>query len=145
MDLSSRQIQDKEFPTTGRGYNRAAVDTFMNECANLTSALEERTRIAEVRAASSERELAAQRANIDALLQDATDARRKIIDEAKAEANSIRSQAEQEARATQASLEAQLAEVRRLLRDAHASETDSEVVIDLRDRADQPQGSQVSP
>jgi DivIVA domain-containing protein len=92
MELSSRQIQDRDFGTALRGYNRDEVDGFMNECAALTSALEERTRTAEVRSASSERELAAQTANIDVLLQEATDARRKIIEEARVEANSIAGQ-----------------------------------------------------
>ncbi len=92
MELSSRQIEDRNFGTARRGYNRNEVDSFIHECAALTSALEERTRTAEVRSASSERELAAQTANIDVLLQEATDARRMIIDEARAEASSIAGQ-----------------------------------------------------
>jgi DivIVA domain-containing protein len=92
MELSSRQIEDRNFGTARRGYNRNEVDNFMHECAAFTSALEERTRTAEVRSASSERELAAQTANIDVLLQEATDARRMIIDEARAEASSIAGQ-----------------------------------------------------
>lgn len=92
MELSSRRIQDIDFATARRGYDRDEVDSFMNECAALTSALEERTKIAEVRAESSEIELASLQTNIDVLLQEATDARRKIIDEAKAEARSIAGQ-----------------------------------------------------
>jgi DivIVA domain-containing protein len=94
MELSSRQIQDRDFSTARRGYDRGEVDGFLNECATLTSALEQRTRIAEVRAESSELELAKLQSNIDVLLQEATDARRKIIDEARAEASSIATQTE---------------------------------------------------
>lgn len=221
MELSSRQIQDKSFGTARRGYNRTEVDSFMDDCAARTSALEERTRTAEVHSANSERELAAQRANIDVLLQEATDARRKIIEEARAEASSIANQASatdgspevagaaskaraiiheaettarlrmeevqryhessredaqaiirraeqsaamtqaeadrlldkarldansirEEAKATQAAVEAQLAEIKRLLDAARASEEDFELVIDLRDRANKQQSHHAS-
>jgi len=92
MGLSSRQIQEKYFATALRGYDRKDVDRFMTECASHTSALEERTKIAEVRAETSERELAGLRAEIDILLEEATEARRKIIDEAKVEAGTIAGQ-----------------------------------------------------
>ena len=91
MELSSRQIQDRNFSTALRGYDRDEVDGFLDECAALTSALEQRTKIAEVHAESSELELAKLQSNIDVLLQEATDARRKIIEEARAEASSISS------------------------------------------------------
>lgn len=93
MGLSSRQIQDKQFTTALRGYDREDVDRFMTECASHTSALEERTKIAEVRAETSERELAGLRAEIDVLLDEATEARRKIIEDARAEAGMITGQA----------------------------------------------------
>lgn len=221
MELSSRHIQDKEFATARRGYDRDEVDSFTTDCAAFVSALEERTRTAEVRAASSERELAAQTADIDVLLQEATDARRKIIDEARAEANDIANQAEEadgspetvdatskaaaiineaehaarmrtegleqlrmvaeqdaesiirraeqsaamtqaeadrvlqkakldansmqeEARATKASMDSQLAEIRRLLDATRAAEADTDLVVDLRERATQPQAHEAS-
>lgn len=221
MELSSRHIQDKVFATARRGYDRDEVDSFTTDCAAFVSALEERTRTAEVRAASSERELAAQTANIDVLLQEATDARRKIIDEARAEANDISNQAEEadgspetvdatskaaaiineaehavrmrtegleqlrmaaehdaesiirraeqsaamtqaeadrvlqkakldansmqeEARATKASMDSQLAEIRRLLDATRAAEADTDLVVDLRERATQPQAHEAS-
>lgn len=221
MELSSRQIQDKEFATARRGYDRDQVDSFRTDCAAFVSSLEERTRTAEVRATSSERELANQTANIDVLLQEATDARRKIIDEARAEANNIANQAaavdgspetadatskaaaiineaehtarirtegleqlrtaaeedaesiirraeqsaamtqaeadrvlqkakldansmQEEARATKASMDAQLAEIRRLLDATRAAEADTDLVIDVRERAAQPQTHEAS-
>lgn len=89
MEAWSHQIQEKYFTTALRGYDRGEVDIFMTECATRTGALEERLRIAEVRAEKSEEELAALRASIDVLLQEATEARRKIIEEAKAEAMTV--------------------------------------------------------
>ena len=89
MEISSRQIADTRFTTALRGYDRDEVDRFVVDCAKHTGALEERTKIAEVRTASSEKELAALKADIDVLLQEATDARHKIIEEAKAEASTI--------------------------------------------------------
>jgi len=92
MELSSRQIQDKRFGTSLRGYDRGEVDKFRSECAAHTSALEERTKIAEVHAASAEKEVATLQSQSEILLQEASNARHKIIEEAKAEANLIVSQ-----------------------------------------------------
>lgn len=89
MAMSGRQIQEHQFTSALRGYNRGEVDAFLQSCGWEMSGLEERLRIAEVRAAKSEQELAGLRADIDVLLQDATEARRKIIEEAKAEAMTI--------------------------------------------------------
>ena len=101
MDFSSRQIEEIHFTTAMRGYDRREVDLFIAECASHTGSLEQRTTIAEVRAAASEEELATLRADIDVLLQEATDARRKIIDEAKAEADTITRQAESAGESTE--------------------------------------------
>ncbi len=92
MELSSRQIQDKHFGTSLRGYDRSEVDKFRSECAAHTGALEERTKIAEVRAANAHKELATLQSRSDVLLQEASDARHKIIEEAKVEASLIVSQ-----------------------------------------------------
>ncbi len=92
MELSSRQIEEKRFTKAMRGYDKAEVDDFVARCASHTSALEERTKIAEVRASNAEEELAGLKAEIDVLLQEAKDARNKIIEEAKAEATTIASQ-----------------------------------------------------
>ncbi|MCL1600192.1 MAG: DivIVA domain-containing protein [Actinomycetia bacterium] len=92
MEVTSRQIEERSFTTALRGYDRDEVDRFMSECAQHTGNLEERTKIAEVRTATAEKELAELRANIDVQLEEATDARRKIIAEAKAEANAITGQ-----------------------------------------------------
>lgn len=89
MELTSRQIEETHFTTALRGYDRREVDSFIASCATHTSELEQRTKIAEVQAASSEQELASLRAQIDVLVTEATEARRKIIDEAKLEAETI--------------------------------------------------------
>ncbi len=93
MELTSRHIEDKHFATALRGYDRREVDSFRAACATHTSVLEERTKIAEVRASTSEQELAVLRAEIDVLLAEATEARRTIIAEAKLEADTIARQA----------------------------------------------------
>ena len=89
MEPFSREIQEHQFSPAMRGYGRVEVDTFLTKCAGHMGALEERLRITEVRAARSEEELAGLRAEIDGLLQDAMEARRTIIEEAKAEAMAI--------------------------------------------------------
>ena len=92
MEVTSRQIEERSFSTALRGYDRDEVDRFMAECAQHTGNLEERTKIAEVHTATAEMELAELRANIDVQLEEATDARRKIIEEARAEASAITGQ-----------------------------------------------------
>lgn len=206
MEVTSRQIEERHFTTALRGYDRDEVDSFLAECAQHTGNLEERTKIAEVRAATIEKELAELRANIDVLLEEATDARRKIIEEARAEASAITSQASgadsrrggadavsdadeeaaeivrkaeasatialanadrilaearqesesilEEARASKALMESQLAEIRQILAAAKAAdegagapdsrdEPGAELVVDLRDVADEPRSHQV--
>lgn len=206
MEVTSRQIEERHFATALRGYDRDEVDRFLAECAQHTGNLEERTKIAEVRTATVEKELAELQANIDVLLEEATDARRKIIEEARAEASAITSQASgtggppetedaasaaeeeateivrkaeasarialanadriladarqeaesilEEARTSKALMESQLAEIRQILAAARAGdestdtpessdEPDAELVIDLRDVADEPSRHQV--
>ena len=89
MELSGCQIQEHQFTSALRGYNRGEVKAFIEICAKQMGALEERLRIAEVSASKSETELADLRAEINELLEDATEARRLIIEEAKAEAATI--------------------------------------------------------
>lgn len=89
VEMLGRQIQDRQFGSARRGYDRSEVDAFLGSMGDRVSALEEQLRTAEVRAASSDEELAQMRQDIDTMLQEATDARRKIIDEAKAEATII--------------------------------------------------------
>jgi DivIVA domain-containing protein len=207
MEVTSRQIEERDFATALRGYDRDEVDRFMAECAQHTGNLEQRTKIAEVRTATVEKELAELQANIDVLLDEATDARRKIIEEARAEASALTSQASgtgglrvaedtvsgaeeeaaeivrkaeasatialanadrilaearqesdsilEEARNSKAQMESQLAEIRQILAAARANDddtdssessddSDAELVIDLRDVADEPRSHQVS-
>ncbi len=92
MEPFSREIQEHQFSSAMRGYSRAEVDAFITDCGVHMGSLEEQLRIAEVRAARSDEELARLRAEIDDLLRDATEARRKIIEEAKAQALTIADQ-----------------------------------------------------
>jgi len=92
MEPFSREIQEHQFSTALRGYDRAEIDVFLTDCGSHMARLEERLRIAQVRAADCEVELAGLHGDIEALLQDATDARRIIIEEAKAEAKAIADQ-----------------------------------------------------
>lgn len=150
MEPFSREIQEHQFSSAMRGYGRVEVDAFLTECAGHMGALEERLRITEVRAARSEEELAGLRAEIDGLLQDAMEARRTIIEKAKAEAMAIVSEAEtaaslrlmeverlrgaaedmdansmrEETESIRASMEAQLAEIRRILDTARSGTID---------------------
>jgi len=86
MERFSQEIEERQFSSSRRGYDRDEVEQFMKEGAHRVTALEDDLRAAEVSAANSEMELASLQANIDSVLQEATDARRKIIEEAKSEA-----------------------------------------------------------
>jgi len=89
MELSSRGVEDRKFGSSVRGYDRGEVDEFVRDIARAMSTLEERLAIAERSAGESDRLLAEMQTRIDQELQDATDARRTIIDEAKREALAI--------------------------------------------------------
>ena len=147
MELSSRTIEEMSFSSSFRGYDREEVDGFVADCAVHASALEERTKIAEVHAAAASKKLAELRSEIDVLLEEATEARRKIIEEARAEADRVLNEARlgsdsirEEAEAARTSMEAQLAEIRRLLESAResvkdATEPEPDFVVDIREGA----------
>jgi DivIVA domain-containing protein len=89
MELSSRDVSERRFKTATRGYHKEEVRTFLADLERVMRGLEERVAIDEARAERAERELAALRSQIDDLLEEATEARHKIIDEAKREAIEI--------------------------------------------------------
>ncbi|GMQ99067.1 MAG: hypothetical protein BMS9Abin17_1616 [Acidimicrobiia bacterium] len=89
MEMSSRDIEERRFGSSVRGYDRREVDGFLHDVARTMGTLEERLAIAERRTGESERTVAEMRARIEQELQEATDARRTIIDEAKREALAI--------------------------------------------------------
>jgi len=93
MELSSRDIEERAFGSSVRGYNRREIDGFLHDVSRTVGTLEERLAIAERRAGESERKVAEMRTRIDQELQEATDARRTIIDEAKREALAINASA----------------------------------------------------
>ncbi|NHZ70390.1 MAG: DivIVA domain-containing protein [Proteobacteria bacterium] len=95
MELSSRTIEERRFSSAMRGYDRTEVDSFLGEVARVMGGLEERLAIAERRAAQSETEIADLRTRVDKELQEATEARRRIINEAKREALAINAGVEQ--------------------------------------------------
>ncbi|GMR02058.1 MAG: hypothetical protein BMS9Abin20_0384 [Acidimicrobiia bacterium] len=89
MELSSMDIEERRFSTALRGYNRSEVQSFRIEVGRTVRGLEEHIAIEQTRAAESQRELTELRAKIDDMLEDATQARHKIIEEAKREALAI--------------------------------------------------------
>jgi len=89
MELSSRDIEERGFGSSVRGYDRREVDGFLHDVARTMGTLEERLAIAERRTGESERTVAEMRTRIDQELQEATEARRTIIDEATREALAI--------------------------------------------------------
>lgn len=89
MERFSQDIEEHTFSSGLRGYDRTEVDAFMDETARRVGVLEETLRSTEVNEANSLAETLSLKASIDTLLQEATDARRTIIDEAREEARSI--------------------------------------------------------
>lgn len=89
MELSARGIEERKFGSSVRGYDRGEVDDFLRDVARTVSTTEEQLAIAERRAGESERRVAEMNTRIDQELQEATDARRTIIEEAKREAQVI--------------------------------------------------------
>ncbi|MFV2000367.1 MAG: DivIVA domain-containing protein [Acidimicrobiia bacterium] len=89
MELSSRDIEERGFGSSVRGYDRREVDGFLHDVVRAMGTLEEHLAIAERRAGESERNAAEMRTRIDQELQEATEARRAIIEGAKREALAI--------------------------------------------------------
>lgn len=89
MELSSRDIEEREFGSSVRGYGRREVDRFLQDVARAMGTLEEQLAIAGRRSGEAQRNLAEMRTRIDLELQEATEARRTIIEEAKQEALAI--------------------------------------------------------
>ncbi|MCL1593738.1 MAG: DivIVA domain-containing protein [Actinomycetia bacterium] len=94
MELSSRTIEERRFSSAMRGYDRGEVDSLLGEVARVMGGLEEHLAIAERRAAQSETEIVDLRTRVDQELQEATEARRRIINEARREALAISAGAE---------------------------------------------------
>ncbi len=92
MELSSTDIEERRFSTALGGYNRNEVQSFQTEVGHTVRGLEEHVAIEQTRAADSQRELTEFRTKIDDMLEDATQARQKIIEEAKRKALAITAQ-----------------------------------------------------
>ncbi len=93
MELSSTDIEERRFSTALGGYKRSEVQSFLTEAGHTVRGLEERIAIEQTAAVESQRELTALHTKIDDMLEDATQARHKIIEEAKREALAIVAQA----------------------------------------------------
>jgi len=89
MELSSKDIVGHRFTTAFRGYKKPRVRSFLADVEHAMRSLEEHLAIEKARAAHSEQELADMRIRIDDLVEEATQARHKIIEQAKREAAEI--------------------------------------------------------
>lgn len=95
MGLSARDVQDRSFSTSMRGYDRTEVASYQAQVADHMGRLEERLAIADAKAARAQEELDRLHDVIDNRLAEARDARTKIIEEARQEAESIVARASQ--------------------------------------------------
>lgn len=89
MGLSARNVQDRSFSTSMRGYDRNEVADYLAQVADHVEGLEERLAIAQAKAARAQAELHRLNDVIDTRLAEANEARSTIIEEARREAESI--------------------------------------------------------
>ena len=89
MELSAREVQDKDFATALRGYDRAEVDAFLEAVAHQHSRLEEELAIATAKAERAREELDRLNDVLESRLEETRLARAAILDEARTEAAAI--------------------------------------------------------
>ncbi len=88
-ELSSEDIAKHRFATAMRRYKKPDVRSFLTDVERAMRGLEDHLAIERACAENFEQELAEMRSKIDALVQEATEARRRIIEQAKREATEI--------------------------------------------------------
>lgn len=89
MELSSKDITGERFKSAMRGYSKSQVRSFLTDVERAMRSLEEHLAIESTRAAHAEQELAEMRTRIDDLVKEATEARHKIIEQAKRDATEM--------------------------------------------------------
>jgi len=89
MELSSEDIAKHRFATAMRGYKKPDVRSFLTDVEHAMRGLEEHLTIERARAENFGQELAEMRAKIDGLVQEAAEARRRIIEQATRDATEI--------------------------------------------------------
>ncbi len=89
MELSSKDIAGEHFTSAMRGYSKSQVRSFLTDVERAMRSLEERHAIESARAAHAEQDLAEMRTQLDDLVAEATEARHKIIEQAKRDAVEI--------------------------------------------------------
>ncbi len=89
MELSSKDIIGQHFKSAMRGYSKSEVRSFLDDVEHAMRALEEHLAIEGTRAAHAEEDLTEMRTRIDDLVEEASTARHKIIEQAKRDAVEI--------------------------------------------------------
>ena len=89
MNLSPKDIGEHRFKTAISGYNKGEVRNFLGELERAMRSLEEHLAIETARAEHSENELTELQSRTDDLVAEATEARHKMIEQAKREATEI--------------------------------------------------------
>ena len=89
MGLSAREVQNRSFSTGLRGYDKAEVANYLEQIAEYQANLEERLAIAEAKAARAQEDLDKLNDILETKLNEAHEARGKIIEDAKREAAAI--------------------------------------------------------
>lgn len=89
MGLSAREVQDRKFSTSMRGYDRTEVDEYLNQIADHQAHLEERLTIAEAKASKAQENYDRLNDVLETKLAETHEARTTILAEARKEAETI--------------------------------------------------------
>ena len=89
MGFSSREVEDKRFSVSRRGFDKDEVVAYLSQVAKQLSTTEEQLAIAQAKAARTQEELDGLNDALDTRLAEAQNARDAIIEEAKREAERI--------------------------------------------------------
>lgn len=89
MGLSAREVQDRKFSTSMRGYDRAEVGEYLNQIADHQAHLEERLAIAEAQASKAQENYDRLNDDLETKLAETHEARTTILAEARKEAETI--------------------------------------------------------
>lgn len=89
MGLSAREVQDRTFSTSLRGYDRTEVADYLSQIAESQANLEERLAIAQAKADKAQAKFDKLNDVLDTKLAETHEARKTILDEARHEAEII--------------------------------------------------------
>ncbi|MGI9529041.1 MAG: DivIVA domain-containing protein [Acidimicrobiia bacterium] len=89
MGLSAREVQDRKFSTSMRGYDRTEVGEYLSQVADHQAQLEERLAIAEAKASKAQANYDRMNDVLETKLAETHEARTTILAEARKEAETI--------------------------------------------------------